>query len=309
MITIEYNKSNKMPMVNSIFIPTGNMKSETYNFLSNLSCSEYDKTNKRIELSVGHLAVVVRMLSTIDDVCVVNKCEEQEVSNETIPTKHKYKIEPYQHQIRAINYGLNHKGWLLLDDMGLGKTKTIIDLAMVLKEKKKVKRCLVICGVASLRYNWAREIEKNCDESYCILGRKINSKGKESYASVDDRIAQLKNGIDEFFTITNVETLQNSKFADAFNKSKKKYDMIVFDEIHACKTPTSKSAKTLMKLKADYKVGLTGTIITSKPEDCFVPLKWTGNTKSNYTQFKSTYNIYGGFNNVEVLGHKNLPYL
>ena len=144
MITIEYNKSNKMPMVNSIYIPTGNMKQEIYTFLSNLSCSEYDKANKRIELSVGHLAVVVKMLSTIDDVCIINKCEGDKQKEETIPKKHKYKIEPFQHQVRAINYGLNHSGWLLLDDMGLGKTKTMIDLAMVLKEKKKVNRCLVV---------------------------------------------------------------------------------------------------------------------------------------------------------------------
>lgn len=309
MFEITIAQSKKMPCVNSLFIKTGGLSQQQYAFVSNLECAHYDKTAKSVELPTTKLPILVKILSRYGDVWISNNTKRATSEEVEIPKNYKFKIQPYQHQIDAIKYGLSHNGWLLLDDMGLGKTKTIIDLVAMLKKQKKVKHCLVVCGIASLRYNWANEITKNSDESYRILGRKVNSKGNESYATIAERLAELKAGGDELFVITNVETLQNSEFANAYNKSKYKFDMIVFDEIHTCKTPTSKSAKTLLKLKADRKIGLTGTIITSHPEDCYVPLKWTQNTSSNYGQFKSLYNIYGGFHNVEVLGHKNLDML
>lgn len=306
-MTITCKKSNKLPSVNSLYISTKGMLPRHYSTLINMNGSCYDKKNQEIELSIMNLYLLVKIFSKFEDINIIDETVPT-YKKETIkiPTNHKWKINPYKHQLRAIEYGLNHDGWLLLDDMGLGKTKTIIDLADILKKSGEIKHCFIICGIASLRYNWANEIEKNSNSNYCILGRRFNSKGKEVYDTVEDRIKTLKAGIKEFFVIVNVETLSNSKFAEAFNKSKSSFDMIVFDEIHACKNPSSKSSKTLLKLKAKKKIGLTGTIITSHPEDCYVPLKWSGNTKSNYSEFKNMYNIYGGFNNLQVLGHKNL---
>ena len=69
------------------------------------------------------------------------------------------------------------------------------------------------------------------------------------------------------------------------------------------------SAKTLMKLKAKRKIGLSGTVIMNKPEDAYVPLKWTDNVSCNYTQFKNMFNVYGGFGGVQVVGYKNMNIL
>ena len=51
------------------------------------------------------------------------------------------------------------------------------------------------------------------------------------------------------FVITNVETLRDDKIVKALLKSKpNKFDMIVVDEIHTCKSSTSSQGSNLLKL-------------------------------------------------------------
>lgn len=149
----------------------------------------------------------------------------------------------------------------------------MIYLAEILKEQEKINHCLIICGVNGLKYNWASEIEKFSKLDYVILGQTITKTGKNKISPVIERCKQLKNSIKEFFVITNIETLQSKEFADAFNKSKNKFDMIVLDEAHKAKNPSSKSAKTLLKLKSSRNIALTGTVIMNNPENAYLPLK------------------------------------
>ena len=128
-------------------------------------------------------------------------------------------------------------------------------------------------------------------------------------SSVADRCKLLKQGINEFFVITNIETLQSKDFAEAFNKGKTKFDMIVLDEAHKAKNPSSKAVKNLLKLKSKRNIALTGTMIMNNPENAYVPLKWTGNLNSTFSMFKGMYNVYGGFGGVQVIGYKNLDLL
>ena len=212
-------------------------------------------------------------------------------------------------QISAINYGLSKNSWLLLDDCGLGKTVTMICLAEELKRREHIDHCFIVCGVNSLKYNWEEEIKKFSKLSYRILGMETSKKGKRKFSSVSERCSILKDKIDEFFVITNVETLRCKDFVKAFNCGKNKFGMVVLDEAHRCKNPTSLSAKTLLKLKSDRKIALTGTLIMNNPENAYVPLKWTDNIKCNFTEFKRMYNVYGGFGGVQVIGYKNLDVL
>ena len=185
----------------------------------------------------------------------------------------------------------------------------MIYLAEVLKRKEKLEHCLIICGVNGLKWNWINEIEKFSNLDYTILGQKISKRGKLSIKSVKERCEILKNKIKEFFIITNIETLQNPKFATAFNSKKNNIDMIVLDEAHKAKDPGSKSAKTLLKLKSKRNIALSGTIIMNNPENAYLPLKWTGNLNCTFSMFNKMYNVYGGFGGVQVIGYKNLEAL
>jgi hypothetical protein len=64
-----------------------------------------------------------------------------------------------------------------------------------------------------------------------------------------------------------------------------------------------------MKLVSDYKVAATGTLIVNNPLSAFGSLRFTGNDNSTLTNFKAQYCQFGGFNDTQIVGYKNLSYL
>jgi len=307
MILIQEKNSVKMPGMTSLFVSFPYNK-DVIDHIKSTPHYHYDKTTKEWEVPITSLSLMLPTLNSYDDVKI-----------ELLPDKHKkekkfeladYKTTPFSYQQDGIQYGLNHDKWLLLDAPGLGKTLQLTYLAQELKERKNIEHCLIICGINTLKTNWKKEIQKHSNLSCMILGERVNTKGKTVFEGVQYRLNQLNNPIDEFFVITNVETLRDDKIVKALNKGKNKFDMIIFDEIHVCKSPTSIQGKNLLKLKsAKYKVGATGTLLMNNPLDTFMALKWIGAEKASYTNFKYYYCLYGGQFNNELLGYRNLDVL
>lgn len=79
--------------------------------------------------------------------------------------------------------------------------------------------------------------------------------------------------------------------------------------VHNCKNSSSQQGHNLLKITADYTLALSGTLILNSPLDSYVPLKWVGAEKSNLTNFKGTYCVYGGFGGHQIIGYKNLDLL
>lgn len=309
MIIIKEDLSEKIPGITSLFVDANSFyNKDVFNVLIQTQDSIYIKTKNFIEFPINKLYFLIDYLTNIDDVKFIkyNKIENKFIKK---CNSKLFKVKPFEHQISAIDYGLNTNSWLLLDDCGLGKTISMIYLAEELARLEKLEHCFIICGVNSLKYNWAAEIEKFSKKSYMILGQQYTKTGKRKIVSVSERLNQLKNKIDEFFIITNIETLQNKDFNKYYKNSKNKIDLVILDEAHHCKNPNSLSARSLLKIKAKRKIALTGTMIMNNPENAFVPLKWTENIKSTYTDFKHLFNVYGGFGGVQVIGYKNLDIL
>lgn len=218
-------------------------------------------------------------------------------------------MKPYNHQLDAIKFGLTHDSWLLLDEMGTGKSSSIIHIAEELKRKENIEHCFVICAVNSLKANWKKEIQFHSNETYKVLGEKVSKRGNISYASVKERCEEIKNPIDEFFIITNIETLRSKDFISAFKKSSNKIDMIVVDEVHRAANKSSQQGANLLKLDAKYKIGATGTLLTSSPINAYLPLKWIGADKANLTTFKQQYCNFGGISGFEIVSYKNTDIL
>lgn len=222
-----------------------------------------------------------------------------------------YKVNLFKHQQEGVMYGLEHDRFLLLDMPGLGKTLQMIYLAEELKARDNIEHCFIICGINTLKYNWKKEIEKFSNLDCKILGERVTRTGKEKIGSVKDRLEDLQNPIDEFFIITNIETLRNDDIVKELKKKKpvNKIDMMVLDECHTIKNPTSIQSKSLLKLSAKYMVGLTGTLLLNSPLDAYVPLKWLGIENSTYTNYKYYYCDFSGpFNNI-LEGYKNTEVL
>lgn len=307
MIRIEERKAKKLPGITNLFVSFDfNMK--TLETLRELPNRHYDKNTKEWEIPLSKLEHLVK---EIDDDFEIVPLIEQETALQSIPNNYVFKTKPYPHQIEGVEYGLNNDTWILGDEQGLGKTKQIIDLASILKQEGKIKHCLIICGVNSLKWNWFNEVHTHSNEQAYILGTRYRANGKKIIGSLQDRIDDLKKLNDEspLFIVTNIETFRDETFKDTIKKINS-IDMAVIDEAHKVKNPTSEQGKNILKLTHfKYKIAMTGTLIMNNPLDAYTALKWLGIEKSNYSTFKNYYCVYGGFGNHQVLSYKNLAVL
>ena len=298
----------KLPGLSSIKVEF-NYSREIVDTVKQIPNAIYHKTLQCWEIPTTSLARAIELLSNYDELSL-NFLQNVDKKEDFTYDLSNFKTTPYQYQKDGINFGLNHDKFLLLDAPGLGKTLQMIYLAQELKKRDNIEHCLIICGINTLKHNWKKEIQIHSDLSCRILGERVNKKGKVKIGSVNDRLEDLKNPIEEFFVVTNIETLRDSNIIKELTKGKtNKFDMIVADELHMMKSPTSQQGKNFLKLSAKYQVGLTGTLLTNSPLDAYVPLKWLGVDNSTYTNFKFYYcNFSGPFNNI-LTGYKNIDVL
>lgn len=308
MITIQERQTVKVPGITSLFV-SFDFNRAIVDEIKLLDGCVFNAETKEWEMPLTNLS------EFLDRVCVHDQINLQLLEyheKETVEYQlQQYPTKPFSYQEEGIQFGLNHDKWLLLDAPGLGKTLQLTYLAQELKERQGLQHCLIICGINTLKTNWKNEIEKHSTLTCRILGQRITKKGNLVVDGIQERLKQLKEPIEEFFVITNVETLRDDKIVQAILKNKhNKFDMIVVDEVHKCKSNQSQQGKNLLKLnKAKYQVGATGTLLLNNPLDAYVPLKWIGAERANYSTFRYYYCNYGGpFGNM-LVGFKNVHVL
>ena len=135
--------------------------------IKTLPTAHYHKKDKVWEVPVCYLGRILDNLTFLDEIQLklldtpksgefhFNKNFNLEPLTEI--EKVSFKMKPFEHQLEAINFGLDKEKWLLLDSMGLGKTNSIIWLAETLKRRGIIDHCFIICGVNSLKQNWKKE--------------------------------------------------------------------------------------------------------------------------------------------------------
>lgn len=300
-----------MPGMTSLFISfkcSKQVLTDCVAYIKSLSNYNYDAKNYEWELPLTSLSNIIENLSLYDDLNI-DFLKYKEIPDKSFSLSN-YKTKPFSYQEEGIQYGLNHDNWLLLDPPGLGKTLQIIYLAQELKKRDKIDHCLIICGVNTLKTNWKKEILKHSNLSCRILGERINSKGNVVFDSVSARVDELNRKIDEFFVITNIESLRSDALVKGILKGKNKFDMCVVDEIHTCKSASASQSKNLLKLnKFKYKIGATGTLFMNSPLDTYVPLKWIGAERACQSTCKYYYSVYGGQFGNDFMGYRNLDTL
>lgn len=156
--------------------------------------------------------------------------------------------------------GLNWLGFMkklklgacLADDMGLGKTIQVIALLNYIKTQANEKTLLVI--PTSLISNWINEINKFAPMiKYFIVHSSENKVDKESFKE------SLENN--ELF-ITTYKMISKLDYLVEYT-----WDNLILDEAQAIKNPNTKQTKAIKKLKANYRIALTGTPIENRLTD------------------------------------------
>jgi putative helicase len=227
--------------------------------------------------------------------------------SQTESTDFEFKTKPFEHQLESFEYAKEHPCFLLGDEQGLGKTKQAIDIAV--SRKNEFSHCLIVCCVSGLKWNWAKEVEMHSDEKAHIVGSRVNRKGNLTIDGVKKRVDDLTQHHDEYFLITNIETLRDKAFTSYLKELTRSGEigMVVVDEIHKCKNPTSQQGKALHSLNSFYKIGLSGTPLLNSPVDTYNILKWIGVERHSFSAFKERYCVQDNFG--QVTGYRNLKEL
>ena len=276
-------------------------------------------------------SAVPMLMSRLHDYDVLLRGEmrhETPESHAQLPSGFVFTTKPYKHQMEGVIYGLEHESFLLGDDQGLGKTKEIIDIAMCRKQTDGLKHCLIICGINGNKYNWADEVKIHSKEDSWILGTRFTKRPpiKMIEGSTKDKMEDLNNIPNQFFWITNIETLRGGSFKEKQGKrtvtrfpiaekiqelcDRGIIGMIAFDEAHKAKNPDSQQGKALLSIDCKGpKIPMSGTFVLNNPLDLYLPLKWAGFETHSFYAYKQHYCTMGGFGGKEIVGYKNLDEL
>ncbi|PFG12193.1 DEAD/DEAH box helicase [Bacillus sp. es.036] len=162
-----------------------------------------------------------------------------------------YQIQGYQWMKTLASYGF---GGVLADDMGLGKTLQSItyivsELNAIREEHKPV---LIVCP-SSLTYNWFNEIKKFAPE--------LQAQIIDGNQQTRDKLQQTSKEMD--VVITSYPLLRR----DISWYEKQTFHTVFFDEAQAFKNPSTQTARTVKKIKADHRFGLTGTPVENAIEE------------------------------------------
>ena len=136
------------------------------------------------------------------------------------------------------------KGALVGDQPGLGKTIEALSWLSL-----SPKRPVLVITQASIKRNWYREIEKWLPGSII----QILNQGKDT---IDP---------DADFVIINYDLIWRKGIEEQLLK--RKFPVVIYDEVTAIKEPSAKRTKTAKKIgrRAEFNIGLSGTPILNRP--------------------------------------------
>lgn len=314
MIKLKFDFSQKLSYKQSLFIK-GDYNPTILDVIHSFQTRYFHRNSKLWECKIDYFPIILDKLKFEDiQICgeVPKKFEKYlkmlDIYDEQ-DADYLSRTKPFEHQIESFNYALTHNKFLLGDEQGLGKTKQALDIAVA--RKHKMRHCLIVCGVNNLKWNWYKEVEIHTNEKAHILGSRVNRKGKTVIGSSGERLADLKQIHDEYFLITNIETLRDKGIQGQIKKMCNEgiIGMTIIDEIHKCKNSQSKQGKAIHCCCSYYRLALTGTPLMNNPIDLYNVLKWLEVENHSLSYFKNLYCEMGGFGGYEIIGYKNLDQL
>lgn len=314
MIKLKFDFSQKLKYKQSLYIK-GDYNPNILDVIHSFQTRYYHRNSKLWECKIDYFPIILDKLKFEDiQICgeVPKKFEKYlkmlDIYDEQ-DADYLSRTKPFEHQMDSFKYALTHNKFLLGDEQGLGKTKQALDIAVA--RKHKMRHCLIVCGVNNLKWNWYKEVEIHTNEKAHILGSRVNRKGKTVIGSSAERLADLKQIHDEYFLITNIETLRDKSIQSQIKKMCNDgiIGMTIIDEIHKCKNSQSKQGKAIHCCCSYYRLALTGTPLMNNPVDLYNVLKWLEVENHSLTYFKNLYCEMGGFGGYEIIGYKNLDQL
>lgn len=314
MIKLKFDFSQKLKYKQSLYIK-GDYNPTILDTIHSFQTRYYHRNSKLWECKIEYFPIILDKLKyeniqICGDVPKKYKQFMKLLDKYNVPDQeYTSKTQPFEHQMASFNYALTHNKFLLGDEQGLGKTKQALDIAV--SRKRKMSHCLIVCGVNGLKWNWLNEVATHTNEKGHILGSRVNRKGNIVIGGVAERYDDLCKVHDEYFLITNLETLRDKRIQGQIKSMCESgvIGMTIIDEVHKAKNPTSTQGKAIHCCCSYYRLALTGTPLMNNPIDLYNVLKWLEVENHSLTYFKNLYCEMGGFGGYEIIGYKNLDQL
>ena len=163
----------------------------------------------------------------------------------------------YGHQQVAVEWMMEREldplnpGGLLCDEMGLGKTLSILGLL----RNKTVPKTLVLCPLSLVQQ--LRKAAREAEFGVWTLSDTSSSKGEKRWESW-----ALRKDAPQVYVTNYDKVVARTKF---FKQTP--FDRIICDEAHVLRNKNTVKAKTIGKIRAQYRWFLTGTPVVNAIDD------------------------------------------
>lgn len=197
-------------------------------------------------------------------------------------------------------------------EMGTGKTKVAIDWAGIGFYNLDVRRVLVVAPLSVLGV-WPRQIRQHLGAPSSVYRLEGSTKQRCTDLS---RILRVPREDRITFVLINYESLwREPDRGPGVEALIRKWgpDLVIFDESHRIKSPTSKQSKAAWRIarEAQQRLLLTGTPITKAPLDIFGQFRALDHNifGENWYQFKFNFGVWIGLHRQQLIRYRNLPEL
>ncbi|MGE4560424.1 MAG: SNF2-related protein [Desulfobulbus sp.] len=201
------------------------------------------------------------------------------------------KAKLYPYQIEGVAFLAGTGRALLADDMGLGKTLQAIAAADWLCGWEGVRRVLIICP-ASLKHQWAREIERFTDREPLVIQGPAQERGVQYRREATFFIINYELILRDLTVIN--ETLCP--------------DLVIMDEAQRIKNWRTKIAAAVKRIPSRYAFVLSGTPLENRLEDLY-SLMQVVDPKVLGPLWRYLVDFHVTDNRGKVLGYRNLSLL
>jgi SNF2 family DNA or RNA helicase len=191
--------------------------------------------------------------------------------------------------------------------MGTGKTAMAIYIAL----EHGFRMILVVCPLRVTQV-WEPQFELHSTLPFqvSVLDDSFASvRAKRDEAERQIQLAQAR-GV-PVAVVINYDSVWRTPFAEW--ALRRRWDLVVADEIHRAKAPGGKASRYLARLgkSARYRLGLSGTPMPHSPLDVYAYYRFLDPTIFGWSfhKFRQHYAVMGGFQNHQVLGYRNLDEL
>lgn len=210
-------------------------------------------------------------------------------------------VKPFEHQKKAFAIGTMLPNVAYLMEMGCGKSLTAVATAGHRYKFNGLRRVLVVCPLSVVPV-WPREFADYAAFPTEVIALNGSSAQKaatlQSWTAPEDTLQ---------VAVINYESTWR---IEAELKKWIQGGMIICDESQRIKTPGASQSKALHRIGAvaSYRLILSGTPVTQSPLDFFSQYKFLDPQifGTSFTAFKARYAVFGGFENRQIVGYRNM---